>query len=132
MIRSRCEEATARELSLFHSSVVRITAANMKTSPISISIGISNGISILVLINISISICGKVMMICSRSRAEGFYFQRFGSTFFLLKVRLDTPSRFLVTVIIFGLLDTKSVNCHRDRGGHGRHPRNCRRFSTLG
>ena len=67
MTRSLCEEATARELSLFPSSVVRITAANMKKSPISISIGIRNGISILV-INISISICGKVMMICSRSR----------------------------------------------------------------
>ena len=43
------------------------------------------------------------------------FFQRFGSTFFLLKVWLDTVSRFLVTVIIFRHLDTKSVNCHRDR-----------------
>ena len=42
------------------------------------------------------------------------------------KVWLDPPSRFLVTVIIFGLLNTKSVNCHSNRRGHGRHPRNCR------
>ena len=52
--------------------------------------------------------------------------------FFFRGLARPPPSRFLVTVIIFGLLDTKSVNCHRDRGGHGHHPRNCRRFSTLG
>ena len=63
---------------------------------------------------------------------EGFFFQSVGSTFFFQKFGSTRPSRFLVTVIIFGLLDTKSVNCHRDRGGQGRHPRNCGRFSTLG
>ena len=60
------------------------------------------------------------------------FFQCLAPPFFS-KVCLDPPpSRVLVTVIILGFLDTKSVNCHRDSGGHGRHPRNCRRFSTLG
>ena len=47
-----------------------------------------------------------------------FFFQRFGSTFFFPRFGSTPPSRFLVTVIIFGLLDTKNVNCHRDRRGH--------------
>ena len=58
---------------------------------------------------------------------EVFFFKGVPPPFFS-KVWLDTASRFLVTVIIFRLLDTKSVNCHRDRGRHGRHPGNCRRF----
>ena len=62
----------------------------------------------------------------------GFYFPRFGSAIFFQGLARPPPFRFLVTVIIFGLLDTKIVNCHRDRGGHGRHPRNCRRIWTLG
>ena len=65
-----------------------------------------------------------------RLKTGGFFFQGLAPRFFS-KVWLDLPSRFLVTVIIFGLLDMKSVNCHRGRGGHGRHPRNCRRFSTF-
>ena len=51
-----------------------------------------------------------------------FFFQRVGSTLFFRRVGSTPPSRFLVTVIIFGLLDTKSVNCHRDCWGQGRHP----------
>ena len=62
----------------------------------------------------------------------GFFFPEVWLRHFFSKVWLDPPSRFLVTVISFGLLDTKSVNCHRDRGGHARHPRNCRRISILG
>ena len=60
-----------------------------------------------------------------------FFFKGLAPLFFR-RVGSTPPSRFLVTVITFGLLDAKSVNCHRDRGGQGRHPRNCRRFSTLG
>ena len=62
----------------------------------------------------------------------GFFFSKGWLHLFFRRVGSTPPSRFLVTVIIFGLLDTKSVNCHRDRGGQGRHPRNCRCFSTLG
>ena len=132
--------------------------------------------------------------LASQTPVGGFFLPRFGSAIFFPRFGSTPPSRFLATVIIFGLLDTKSVNCHRDRGvtvailvtvdvfrlsddvlnskmstvtgiaegrvailvtvdvfglshllgdskvstvtgiagGHGRHPRNCRRISTLG